>query len=214
MAVAGFKAQVNVSGAPVAFTDEPTTPNADLTSYQINDTLKRVWDAQADITVEQSTDGGTTWSTADPKTYTLNRLTGTVLFSAALASGEKVRVSGLYLPMSKAAEAYEYKYSIEADNQDQHEFGQVYNKRIQGLKDVSGSIKRWYQTNSFFFDALTSGNVVIIEFYSDSSAASPDLKVWAILSGDKPSVKVDGLVEEEIDFEGTQDRDGRTIAFG
>ncbi|HET7657517.1 MAG TPA: hypothetical protein VFK37_04435 [Bacillales bacterium] len=214
MAVAGFKAQVNVSGTPVAFADEPTTPNADLTTYQINDNLKRVWDAQADITVEQSTDGGTTWNATDPKTYKLNRLTGTVLFDAAQASGEQVRVSGQYLPMSKAAEAYEYKYKIEADNQDQHEFGVVYNKRVQGLKDVTGSIKRWYQTNSFFFDALNNEDVVVLEFYSDSSAASPDLKAWAILSGDKPSVKVDGLVEEEIDFEGTEDRDGRAVAIG
>lgn len=214
MAVAGYKAQVNVSGSPISFTDEPTTPNADYTAYQINDSTKRVWDSQADITVEQSTDGGTTWNAVDPTTYTLNRLTGTVLFDSTLASGDKVRVSGQSLPMSKAAEAYEYKYKIEAYNQDQHEFGQVYTKKVQGLKDVSGSITRWYQTNSFFYDALNNGDVVVLEFYSDSSADVPDLKSWAVLSGDKPSVKVDGLVEEEIDFEGTQDRDGKVVALG
>lgn len=214
MAVAGYKAQVNVSGSSVSFTDEPTTANADLTAYQINDSTKRIWDRQADITVENSTDSGSTWNAADPASYTLNRLTGTVLFDTALASGDQVRVSGNYLPMSKAAEAYGYKYKIEADNQDQHEFGQIYTKKVQGLKDVSGSITRWYQTNSFFYDALSNEKVVVLEFYSDSSASTPDLTTWALLSGDKPSVKVDGLVEEEVDFEGTQDRDGRVIALG
>lgn len=214
MATAGYKAQVNVSGDPVAFTEETTTANDSLTEFQITDASKRVWDRKGAVTVEQSTNGGTSWNEVDPTALVVNRLTGTVIFQTARDEGTSVRVSGSYLPMSKAAEAYEYEYTIEADNIDRMAFGSAYQQRSQGLLDISGSVERWYPSGSLFSDAVRNRQVMVVELYSDSSKTDPDVKAWSLISSNEASAETSGLVEESVEFEGTTDQDGRMIALG
>ena len=54
----------------ITFTNEATTGNVERTEYTINDTAKRYWDPAASYTVQQSTDGGTTWFQSSPGTKT------------------------------------------------------------------------------------------------------------------------------------------------
>ncbi|WLD92643.1 hypothetical protein [Alkalihalobacillus sp. AL-G] len=211
MATAGYRAQVNVSGSPVAFTNESTTANMTNTIYQINDPQKRVLAREAAITVEESSDG-VTWQVVDPTVYTLNRLNGSVEFPNGTTA--QVRLSGEYLPMSKAAEAHEYTYTLEADNQDVPLFGSPNNRRSQGLRDVTGSLTNWYETNSIFQNAIMNNQTFVIDFYSDTAKAEPDLRVWALISSDEASAEVDGMVEEDVEFEGTTDMEGRMMTNG
>ncbi|WP_018130715.1 hypothetical protein [Effusibacillus pohliae] len=209
MAIAGRKALIKVSGAPVAFVNAPTTPNADSTGFQITDPNMRILDPQAAIQVERSTDGGANWTVVPVAEYKLNRLTGTVEFAAA-QTGAQVRVSGSYLPLTTAGEAYEFKYTMEADNQDATTFQSDYVKRTQGLKDVSASLSQWYVDRTFV-DKLTDGRPVLLEFYVDA-ALGVDLRMWATPSSDEVSASADGLVEEALEFDGTTDADGRMVA--
>jgi hypothetical protein len=204
MAYAGKKALVKVSGNPVAFTNEATTANADLTVYQITDTTKRVWDRTAPITVERSTDDGATWVTLDPETdgYKLSRLDGSVVFDAAQAAGTLIRVSGDYLPMSTAAECYEWSSNITGGTIDVTKFQAEWSEKIQGLKSAEGSLSRWWDIDTYFTDALISGNPIVIELYAQDDL-EPD-KIWAILTSDEMSAAVDGAVEDAVSFESTE----------
>lgn len=214
MAIAGRKAAIKASGAAVAFTNEATTTTDHIT-YQIANPARRVLDPKASITVKVDADGagGGTATVADPSTYTIDRLFGKIIFKTAQAEGAVVTVDGSYLPMSTVAEAYEYSWTLEADNQDISQFGDDYIRRAQGQKDASASLSRWFNMDNLFSDAIRNGSILVLEFYTEASAA-PDAKMWALVSSDETSAAVDGMVEESIDFEGTTDNEGRVISFG
>lgn len=213
MAIAGRKAQVRVSGAPVAFTGEPTTPNAARTEFRITDTARALWDPAAALTVRRSTDG-TTYNAVPAAEYTLNRLTGTVAFAAAQAPGVLIQVSGASLTLSVAGEAKEFSYTLTNNTTEASRFGDSHVRRATVLRDASGSLSQWSSVDRYFENALTAGTPVVLDFYSDASAAAPDLRAWAILSKAEMKAAVDGLAETSVEWEGTPDNEGRTITLG
>jgi len=206
MATPGRKSLVKVAGSPLTMTNEAMTTSDNMT-YQISDPAKRVWDPKAPITVEVSTDGET-WSEVTSG-YKLNRLAGMVIFNTAQAPETQVRVSGQYLSVSTLGETYEYTYTIEADNQEATAFGDNWVKRKQGLLDVTAELSKFH-VDLALFDALDADKTLVVEFYYDSSKTP--LRAWMKLASDEVSSAVDGLVEESLEFEGTQDADGRVIA--
>lgn len=213
MAYAGHKCKVRVSGSPLTLTDAPTTELTEGLVYQITDTTKRVLDPKAVITVKVDADGGGAGAptTASASTYTLNRLSGTVTFNSAQAAAATVTISGSYLPMSDVAEAYEFSYSLEGDNQDSTRFQDKYIRRQQGQKDVSAELSAWHNALvKLFTDALQSGSVLVMEFFVNNVL---DMKAWMIPASDEVSGAADGLLEESIEFEGTTDNDGRMVSF-
>lgn len=214
MAIHGRKALVKVSGAGVAFTDEATTKVTANTVYQITNAAKRVWDRVAAIVVEVDADGagGGGYAVAAASTYTVNRLTGTITFNSDQGVDAIVRVDGTYLPLSTAAEGRSYAYELSASYPPRPKFGDSAVVRPdRGLLDITGSIGRWYSTDDYFTDALTAGVPVVLEFYSDSTGAF-DCRAWAILEKDGIQSVVDGLVEEDVEFVGAADADGRSIS--
>lgn len=203
MAIAGKKAQVKVSGDPLSFSGESFSTTDDQ-NYQIDDAAKRVWCRNCTITVYE--DGAET--TED---YSLNRLTGVITFASADGTRGTITADGQYLPMSVAAEAYDYTYTIDSDNAEDNAFGDEFISRVQTLKDISGSISRWYKLDSYYYDALTSGEPVVIELYADEGSTF-ELRIWGLLATDEITAAVDGLVEEAVDFEGTHDDDNRALS--
>lgn len=199
---AGRKALIKVSGTATAFTDEACTNTVANLEYQITDSAKRVWDRTATITVSV---GGTPVAAT---TYTLNRLTGTVIFGSA--SVRVVTVTGSYLPLSTAAECKEYSYALAAELLDDSVFGDTWRTFVQGLKKISGSLGRWY-IDAYFTDALTAGEPVAVEFYSDSSG-SFDVRCWALLNQAQIQSPIAGLIDESVSFEGVTDSDLRAIS--
>lgn len=201
MAVAGKKALVKVSGAAVGMTAEATTASGNIT-YQITNAAKRVLSLSGTVTVK---DGGV----ATVEAYTLNRLTGTITFGSATA--RTITVDADYLPMATAAEAHEYSYSLTAANSEVPRFGDNYQRRIGGMKDISGSLSLWH-ANSDYIDILTGDDPVVLEFYSNSSGAF-DLRCWALLDSDEvKSAVTGGAATESVSFSGTTDADGRAIS--
>lgn len=202
----GKKAQVKVSGAATAFTDEATTEVTADTVFQITDTAKRVWDRTATITVKVDT------VTQASSLYTLNRLTGTVTFLSAIGAAAVVTVSGSYLPLSTAAEAKSYRYSVNGVVASKAAFGASWDTNLAGIKNVAGSLSEWHDpADTYFTDALVAGSPVVIEFWSNSAGAF-DAKCWALLDSTGISAVLTGNVEESVSFVGTTDADGRTIS--
>jgi hypothetical protein len=212
MVKAGRKSLIKVTSSPVAMLDEPTTEIIEGLEYQITDAAKRILSPFASITVEVDADGtgiANTPTIQDSSTYTLNRLTGRVVFNSTLALDATVTISGDYLPVSTAAESHEYSYTIEANNENDTSFGDDYVSRVQTLLDFNASLSK-YHIDQSFVDRLISGDPFVLEIYADSGAAP--MKAWCIMTSDEVSSSVDGLVEESVEVEGTQDAERRVIS--
>jgi hypothetical protein len=207
MAIAGRKAQVKVAGAPLTLTNEPTTSQG-AGVFQVTAAAKRVLDRSAALTARYTTDSGVTYTAATPTS--VNRLTGQLTFTG-LPAGAVVQVTGAYLPLSAVAEAKEYGYTLTSKNVEASRLGDVYVDRDTVQQDVTGTLGQWFSTDRYFENALTAESIVLLEFYSDSSAAV-DLRCWATVSKTEMKAAMDGLVETTVSFEGTPDLEGRSIS--
>ncbi len=204
MAIQGRKALVKVSGTSSAFAAEATTAVTAGTVYQITSTAKRVWDRSATITVLKD-------AVAQAATlYTLNRLTGTITFGSTVGASV-ITVTGSYLPLSTAAEAKQYSYTVSQSPLDDTAFADSWNTKVLSLKSVSGSLSEWHTADTYFTDALVAGDPVVLEMYSDS-AGSADVKIWAMLNQTQIESALESLVGKSVDFVGAADADGRTIS--
>lgn len=203
MAIAGKKALVKVSSDSISFSAETFSTTDDKT-YTIDDTTKNLWCSDCTITVYED-------SSVTTEDYEINRLTGEIIFATVDGTRGAITADGEYLPLSIALESYDYTYSLSANNVNKNSFGDNFTKRTQTLIDVSGSLVRFYQVDSYFINSLLSNKSVIIELYSDSSN-DYDIRIRALLSTNEVSAVVDGLVEESIDFEGTHDNENRVIS--
>jgi len=180
------------------------TPNGTYDVYQIADPTKQVLDPFAPITVAVNgspVSGG----------YKLDRLFGMVKFDTPLMDTDVVTISGSYLPMATAAEAYELSYTLQAENADATRFQDAWVKRTQVGLDASGSFAQWYLTDANMADVLMAGDVVVVEYQIDNQV---DLRAWALLSSTEPATQVRAIQMENIQWQGTQDAEGRVVSSG
>lgn len=195
-ALAGKKALVKVPGTAIAFTAEATA-TGDAKSYQIVNTAKRIWSPTATISVLI---GGV----AAGEAYTLNRLTGTVIFAVTNFARAAVTVTGSYLPLSTVAEAKDYSWQIAGQNVPDNAFGDEWVTRVNAGFDVTGSLGRWW-IDTYFSAALLADTPLVFQFFTD--ATTVDFTCWARLSRRSVQSALRGLSEEMLDFEGTTDND-------
>lgn len=217
MASIGYKALVKASGTAISLSNAGTTKLSGAgitanTQYQITNPVNQVLDPEFPVTVQVDADGGGagTYATVSATTYTVNRLTGTIIFNTAQPAAATVQVSGRYLPISTVAEASEFTYTIEADNQANPVFTTPWQRRKQGLKDFSAELSQWYSpSNKLFYDCIQDGRTLMLEFWVNNTL---DLRGWVKTSSDEVSGSADGMMEEAIEFEGTTDNEGRMIS--
>lgn len=208
--VAGRKALVKVTGDAVAFVDEATSTTDD-TIYQITNASKRVWDRTVTIVVE---DGGVA---VDPEVdpYVVDRLNGTITFETD-DDTRVITVSGSYLPLSTAAGAKAFSFSLACSAIDDTDFESAdtddgFMSYLYGMYSISGSIGKRWRVDQYFVDALLAGIPVVIVLYADASVA-PILKVWATLSKVDTQAVLDGAIDGTIEFVGAADADGRVAS--
>lgn len=205
--VAGKNCQVRVAGTPTTMTDEATTTSDD-TIYTITDAVKRVWSPTGAIVVEEA---GTPVNAAlDP--YTLDRLRGRVIFASADAGRGAITVSGNYVPTAVAAKTRAFSYQLSRAMLDDTSFDDAgWMTRVGGLLDASGTLGRRWTADPYFQEALLAADVVVLAFYTNP-AAVPDLLCWAIIPKSALQAAVDGLVEEDVEWQGTTDADNRVAS--
>lgn len=196
----------------MAFTAEACTNSGDHALYTITNAAKRVWDRAVAITVYED-------AVPTVEAYTINRLCGTITFANVDAGRGAVTVDGSYLPMSTAARAKQFAFTITMGLLDDSDFASVQANggmvsRIAGLGDITGSIGRHWTVDTYFSDALVAGVPVVLEFYYDIAAITvPDVICWALLGKEATQSAVDGLVGEDIEFQGTTDADNRAFSL-
>lgn len=185
----------------VTFTNEATTGNAERTEYTINDTTKRYWDPAATFLVEQSTDGGTTWTAVSASDYTLIHAGGTVKFATARPAGALIRVSGKYYTMEQKAGFFTWSIEPGIDLVDATTFQSGGWKEFVAVnKGWTASAERFWLDNTFFswLDQL-----VVAVFYIDTSAGQKQrYEGFCRLSGVTRNAPVNELIRETVNFQG------------
>lgn len=201
--VLGFDCRVRVPGTPTALTDEATTPDAQYKVYQITDPTKQVLDPTAPITVKKN---GTTVTSG----YTIDRLFGKVKFSSPLQPSDTVTITGQYLPMADAAQAYQFTLTSNVLGEESTVFGQKYVSREVVGRDHSVSFTQWLVVDNDWIDKLQADNIVVVEIKMGAGIR----RMWAVIAADEISGQVRSLQSEALQFQGTQDADGRVISYG
>lgn len=200
--VKGKNCRLRVPGTPTSMTAQACT-TSDNTTYQISNTAMRVWSPTATITVLVS---GVAQS---PTLYTLDRLRGRITFTSTAV--RTVTVTGTYLPMATAAKTRMFSYTLMNTLLDDTAFQETWITRIAGLFDASGTLGRRWTVDTFFQDALLNADLLVLEFHTDTAVAA-DLIAWARISKAAIQSAIEGLVEEDVEWQGTPDADERVAS--
>lgn len=199
--LAGRLAVIKVSGDPLTAVAEGLT-HITNTEWQITDAIKRVLDRDVTPVLEKS-DGVGGWVEI---TYTkANKLNGKFTFGGVgYVNTETLRVkSGNYLPMSTAASAHEYSYNRSATMLEVTRFQDTHKRRIAGTKFGSGSLSQWDVIDTYFEDALTAGEPIVLEFRAETTG-NPQ-RLWALIESAEISAAIDSPQDEAVSFISTDD---------
>ena len=198
--LAGKLATIKISGSPLSLAEEGLTRISD-TEWQISTAAKQVIDRDTDPVLEKL--DGEVWEEIDYKS--VNKLTGAFTFASPGYGGtEQIRVkSGNYLPLSAAAYAHDYTYNRGIDLHDVTSFREEYRRKMPGQKYASGTLSQWDVTDSYFADALISGEPVVLELRGQ--AEGDPQRVWALIESDEMAAAVDSLQDEAVSFISTDE---------
>ncbi len=184
---------VQTDAAPVAFTDQATTANADYTRYQVTDPAYRYWPLDAAITVKKN---GAVITTG----FALERAGGFVVFDAPLLETDTVTVSGTALTVAQAGGFFNWSLEPDQEVKDVTTFASGGWKEFAAtLKDWSGSAEAYWGDDRFF-KAL--GQILVVKLYVDSGPSQACFEGFAVISGDGAKGSTDTVVQETINFTG------------
>lgn len=185
---AGRLAKVMVSGSPIPFVDEATTTTDQMT-FQISAEPKRVLDLETPVIVKVD---GVVVNTG----FVIKRISGKIVFDEEQAGA--VTVSASFLPLSVAAECYEYSFTMDAESRDTTAFGMDYRRREPGLRSGSGNLSQWFEIDLYFINVLISGKPLVIEMYPGTNV--DPIRIFAILESDEVSSAIADSVNESVSF--------------
>lgn len=208
-ATAGYKAVLEITGQPMAMTEEPLTNTGDNQTFVVTNLLRDVWAFTSPLTVQTSPDGST-WTTITTG-FTVQYLVGTVRLNTPQA-GIQVRVTGEFLPRYTFALARSVDFEDSVAELDVTTFGDDYVRRIYGLADVSGSI----QSLSVMNDEIGEDEKTLRELIGDREfvvlSYRPDednsfvQRAVIMFSTRSLSMSVDDVQTASIDFVGANPR--------
>jgi len=201
----GRRAQVKVSGAPVAFITEACTTLLANTKYQITNPVKGVWDRAIAVTVFKDA------VLQAANLYTINRLSGTITFLADIGAGHVITVTGSYLPMAAAIEGKTFSYEITRQNLDVSAFQAVWITRIESLKDGKCGIGKWKTLDETMSAYVLAGVPVVVEMDPDTNLAGYGLRMWGLPTKDAVNAVLTNAIEETVEFVATPDIDNNIV---
>lgn len=166
------------------FTDLPTTDMdspAALTNYGLTDRTKQYFTPEDAVTVKTGTTTVGSAVTADPTTYSLQRLGGIVRFGVAQAAGTKAWLSGKSLPMYFMRGARNMGNNRTAAKIDTTGSGDSYMTAVPGRPDASfaftlvtgpkitNAAGKLVTLESMLLTAAQNGEVCVFSFVDDTT---------------------------------------------
>lgn len=199
--LAGYDGYVYVAAQDaVSFTEEATTDEGDGLTFAIDDGDKRYWDDAVTVTVERDSGGG--WGTVSASEYEIQHVGGKVIFGSD-QTGNSVRVTGEYLPVSAAVHGTGWSAEASREILEVTEFQSGWKTKIPGMMDATAEFERWYPDGgSEFMEQIAAGAKVVLVLYpSFATADSSRFEGFAVINGDSVSTAVDSVVDESISFD-------------
>lgn len=201
--IAGYGGSVVITSTPnVALTDEVLTDAGDHKTFNISSgsfATKRYWDNTATFTVQTSTDGGSTWSTAAVGTYTIRYVTGQVVLNSALTGTPACRIHvGAYLPFSTYANMKQWEATPGADLYDSSTFGSQWKSYTPGLLGADLKLDQFY-TDLTFSNQISSNTAFVVSCLTGRNSTER-FEGFAYLKSDDIKVPVNGLEEESLTY--------------
>lgn len=193
-------AAVTVSGSyyltsdtGIAFTDEETTADATKTRYIITDPTKRYWDQNTVPVVKKDEDVVTTG-------YKIEYPGGVVVFDTP-QEDETITVSGKYITVEQLAGFFNWSLTVNNNTIDVTAFeSDEWQEFILATKNFTVSAEKFWTSDGNFLDRM--GSEVILVLYTDFGTAKTRFEGYAVISTSAVSVPVDGLVNDQLNFQG------------
>lgn len=137
--------------ATTAFTDLVLIDSGDHITYKADPTAvgKVYWDNTQPIVVQVAPDGVT--YAAPTVTYTIEYLSGRIIFSSALAVDAKVRVSGSAYAIAQVGGAYGWSIDMKVDTVDSTTFsGNGWKEYLSSFKSWTGKVEKFWVNEAEF----------------------------------------------------------------
>jgi hypothetical protein len=177
----------------IEFTDEATTANATKTRYTITDATKRYWDQNTVPVVKK--DGVEVTSG-----YKIEYPGGVIVFDEALNT-EVITVSGKYITVEQLAGFFNWSLTVNNNTIDVTTFeSDEWQEFILATKNFTVSAEKFWTSDGNFLDRM--GSEVILVLYTDFGTAKTRFEGYAVISTSAVSVPVDGLVNDQLNFQG------------
>lgn len=177
----------------IEFTDEATTANAAKTRYTITDATKRYWDQNTVPVVKK--DGVEVTSG-----YKIEYPGGVIVFDEALNT-EVITVSGKYITVEQLAGFFNWSLTVNNNTIDVTTFeSDEWQEFILATKNFNVSAEKFWTSDGNFLDRM--GSEVILVLYTDFGTAKTRFEGYAVISTSAVSVPVDGLVNDQLNFQG------------
>jgi len=202
MAISGSVAAVyrQTTAVGMAFVDAATTAVAGTgitpyTRYQVTTVADRYWDKSQAVTVKVN---GVIVTTG----FTIEYLSGFVVFATARASTDTVTVSGTALAVAQVGGMFGWKLDMDVAMEEVTTFSSGgYKEFVAGLKGFSGSADA-YWTDTDTADFMSNGEEVILVLYTDDTANKNRYEGYAQLKKDSIDVQTKAVVKDTLNFEG------------
>lgn len=201
-AIPGYSGSILITSTPnVALTNEVLTDSGDHTTFNEATASKRYWDRTAAFTVQTTTNGGSTWSTAAANTYTIRYVTGQVVLNSALTGTPGCRISvGAYLPYSTFGQMKLWEAVLADDMLDNTSFsgfgGSHFKTYQPALSGADFKADQFY-VDSTFFSILNLGTLFVFSGNTGRTAGER-YEGYARLKGDDIKTAVNALIEENL----------------
>lgn len=186
---------VETSDAPITFTKKSTTADNTYKRYTINDATLRYWDKKSLVLVyvnDIEVTGG----------FEIEYCGGTIAFESAMIPEDIVTVSGKSLTVSQRGGFFNWSCELSADTADITTFSSGgWKENLPTIKGFTASAES-YWGDSEFFQSL--GKEVVIALYVDNGVNKKRYEGFAVISSDSVEAPADDIINESIEFEGTE----------
>jgi len=134
--------------------------------------------------------------------YTLNYITGELVFDTAPASGtNNITVNYDYTTIEQVAGFFDWTFDEDAGLEESPEFQDEHMSHVSTIATWSGNASKYWSVDDRFENWV--GELVVMAFYIDDSAGtSIRFEGWGIIGNKDTDCPHDTLVEQTIDFEG------------
>lgn len=202
-AIAGYGGSVLVSSLPnVALTNEALTDAGDHKTFSEPSAIKQYWDRSATFVVQTAPDG-TTWTTADPSTYSIRYVSGQVVFNTAISGATPAcRISsGAYLPYSTFGNMKSWEVVPAVDMLDSSVFGSNWKQYLPALLGATAKLSQFYADNTLSSVVSNPANNVFVLSMKTGRTATERWEGFARFKQDDIKNAVNALVTEDLDVQ-------------